>query len=296
MKTIKKKLLIKTTRRRNKKKLKIFIRLYSAIKIQNAFRKYQIKIRLSDIEHRVLKEPDKFSNDTTFIGKKLSEIEKVYFYIHSNYFFDIRELVQHIRHSLKHPYTNVIFNKFTINQILRINHTLMNNYENYKTLDEDNNNNLSNKNIISSLKTDIFLKIDSRIGVSNVNTFNNYDELDLYFFVENIMTFSLIKNLFNVNEILHQTHYFYNKFENERSHYNQTHSDYLDNFYKYRFRFKYHILNILLKIVNFNDNNLTTRCHIINETISRHIYENEIINEDEITIGIPDENIENILF
>ena len=41
-----------------------------------------------------------------------------YFYKHSNYFFDIRELVQHLRYSSKHPYTNVILNRFTKNQIL----------------------------------------------------------------------------------------------------------------------------------------------------------------------------------
>jgi hypothetical protein len=274
MKTIIKKPLLITLRRKNKNNLKNFVRLYSAIKIQSAFRKYQITFRKSDIKHTVVKETDKVLNDTTFIGNKLTEIEKVYFYTHSNYFFDIRELIQHLRHSSKHPYTNIVFSKFTINQIFRINRALINNYINYKTLDEENNSNLSDKNIISSLKTNVFIKMDSCIGVSNVNVFNNYNEFDLYCFVEKIMIFSLINSLFDVNEILYQTYYFYKKFENERKSYIQDSSHYFNNFYKHRFRFHYHVINILSKILNTNDNHLTTRCLIINENIYENITEN----------------------
>ena len=291
MNSIKKKPLLITLRRKNKKQIKNFVRLYSAIKIQNAFRKYQVILRSSDIKHTTLKETDKLLNDTTFIGQTPAEIEKVYFYTHSNYFFDIRELIQHLRYSSKHPYTNVVFSKFTINQILRINYLLIKNYVNYKTLDEDNSRDLSNKNIISSLKTDVFLKMDSSIGVSNVNTFNNYNEFDLLCFIEKLMIFSLISDLFDVNEILYQTFNFYNKFENEKAAYIHKLSHYYKNYYKHRFRFHYHVINILLKIVNVNDNNLTTRCHIINENIYNSSDE---IDSDDVNIESSDDD-ENII-
>lgn len=280
MKGIEKKILLKTKRRKNNKSLVKFIKLYSAIKIQTAFRQYQAKIRLSDKERQTFSDIDEFLNDMTFVGKKVNEIKKEYFYKHSNYFFDIRELIQHLNYSSKHPYTNTLFNKFTKTQIFRIHYNLINNSINYESLDEENSENLSYTNIISSLKTDIFLKLDSIIGVSNINIFNNFDELDLYYYVENLMSYSLIRNIIVVDDILDKTNYLYNKFLREKYFYeNIRHINYLNVFYKHRFRYHYSILNFLLQIINHNDNNQATRYYIINEQISRNIF--NLSNDEE---------------
>jgi len=282
MKGIEKKTLIKTKRRNNEKKLITFIKLYSSIKIQTAFRAYRAKIKLLDKECQTFSITDKFINDITFIGKKLDEIKKDYFYKHSNYFFDIRELVEHIKQSFKHPYTNIIFTKFRIVQILRIHYNLVNNFSNYKSLDEENSENLSYQNIISSLKTDLFLKIDSLIGVSNINIFNNFDELDMFHYVENLMSYSLIQNIIDVDNIYNKTNNLYNVFLKEQTFYeSMININYLDKIYKHRFRYHYNILNFLLQIVNHNDDNQTTRCHILNEQIIRNLFNLNSVNEND---------------
>jgi hypothetical protein len=284
MKGIEKKPLLKTKQEKKKKSLIKIVRLYSAIKIQTFFRRYQLKFRLSDKEHQTFSDTNEFLNDITFVGKNVHEIEKEYFYKHSNYFFDIRELVKHLKYSSRHPYTNMIFNRFTKKQIFRIHYYLINNFLNYESLDEENSEILSYKNIISSLKTDIFLKLDSMIGVSNINIFNNFDELDVYHYVENLMSYSLIRNIINVDDILDRTNDLYNKFLREKHFYeNIKRINYLNTFYKHRFRYHYNILNFLLQIINYNDNNQTTRYYIINEQIIRNIF--NLSNDEEVTDG-----------
>jgi hypothetical protein len=291
MKGIEKKLLLKTKQRKNKKSLVKFIKLYSVIKIQTAFRKYQLKIQLSVKETQSFTNTDRFLNDTTFVGKKLNEIKEEYFYKHSNYFFDIRELVQHLSYSSKHPYTNTLFNRFTKNQILRIHYNLINNHLNYKSLDEENSENLSYKNIISSLKTDIFLKLDSKIGVSNITIFNNYDEVDLYHYVDNLTNYSLIQSVIDVNNVSYKVNYLYDNFLREQDFYeNRRNINYLDTFYKHRFRYHYTIFNLLLEIMNHNDEHQCTRYYIINEQIVRNtfnlaIYQNYQNSNNEISVN-----------
>ena len=294
MKSIqKKKTIIKLSKRKKKQKLINFVKLYSAIKIQRYFRKYQIKMRLSDIERRIINPNEKFINDSTFIGKTLYNLDKIYFYKHSGYFFDVRELKQHILNSNKHPYTNILFNKFSINQILRIDYNLLNNYNKYKYLDEEDLNILSNKHFLTGLKTDIFLKIDKNIGISNLNRFNNYNELDLLWYIENILKYSLINELINSESTLLRLDFLYSKFRYEEEYYKRIDTSYLDKFYKYRFKYHHYILNLLLKIVNHKDNSLVTRCHILNENICNLFESNDenIIDNFDLNENISDSEL-----
>lgn len=281
MKSIEKKTILKKNKKKQKLKLINFAKLYSAIKIQRFFKSYLKKIVLLDKINTTQKFNEEFLNDTTFIGKPLDKLDKLYFYKHSNHFFDIRELYEHLRLSDKHPYTNIKFSKFVLRQINRIYYKIIKN-PNYIDIGNEDTTILSNKNLISGLKTDIFLKIDESIGASNLNSFNNYDEYDLLYYIENIMNYSLINQLFNSEILLHRIYYLYDKFKSEMRYYRIRDNSYFNKFYKDRFNFHYKILDTLLRIVNYKDNNSITRCHILNENIFNviHINDNIIINSD----------------
>ena len=280
MKSIEKKTILKINKKKQKLKLINFAKLYSAIKIQTFFRSYLKKIVLLDKINTTQKSNEEFLNDTTFIGKSLDNLDKLYFYKHSKYFFDIRELYEHLRISDKHPYTNIKFSKFILRQINRIYCKIIKN-PNYIDIENEDTTILSNKNLISGLKTDIFLKIDESIGTSNLNSFNNYDEYDLLYYIENIMNYSLINQLFNSEILLNRIYHLYDKFKSEMRYYRTRNNSYYNNFYKDRFNFHYKILNTLLRIVNYKDDNSITRCHILNENIFNVIHINDnIINSD----------------
>ena len=258
MNTIKK----KKSRKIKKKLIKILQRC-SAIKIQCAFRKYRTHWINKDYESRNYNENDKFYNTTTLLGRNKDEIEKMFFYKNNNYFFDIRELNRHISNSNKHPYTNLIMREKTIRQIKRIIFNLRKYDENYIEINEEDS--LSNINMITSLKTDLFLKIDKYIGVSNINNFNKLDEYGLFNYIEEWFMCNLISTFFDEDDILYTIHNLYIKWYNEKKDYNN--NDYNKKMLEHRFNFHYYILNFLHKVIDIQDQNQITRALILNENI-----------------------------
>ena len=246
-----------------RKKLIQILKRCSAIKIQRAFRKYKTYWVNKDYQSRNYNENDKFYNNTTLLGKEINEIDKMYFYKNNNYFFDIRELDKHILNSNKHPYTNLIMHKKTIRQIKRIIFNLRKYYDNFNEIDEEDS--LSNINIITSLKTDLFLKIDKYIGVSNISSFNKLNESSLFYYIEELFLCNLISTLFDEDDVLYTIDNLYRKFYNEMRNYNC--NTYYNKMLKHRFNFHYYILQFLHKVIDYQDENQITRSFILNENI-----------------------------
>ena len=272
--TIKKK--IKKKKKNNKKNLEEIINFDSALKIQRAYKNYLKKNIIIDFHRRSLEVDETFSNDCTLLGKEIDEFDKMYFYKLGRYFFDIRELYENLVHSTKHPYTNKELNQYQLNQIYRIYHNLIKHYNNFKYLEEDNNEVLSNQNKLSKFLTDISFKFENIInGVSNIILLNNYKEYDLFNFMNDIFYYDLIKNTYNEEELFDELHRLYRDFKIEKQHYNRDY--YYSVMMENRFNYRYRIFNILNNIINIKDDFRTTRCYIINENIINH----NILSDDE---------------
>jgi len=265
--------MIHVNKKRKIEKNKILVnccKLYSAIKIQNAYKKYINFVRKSDVLHTKYIKNEKFINESTFMGLTIITLEKKYLYKHSCHFFDIRELIEHLKNSNRHPYTNILFSKFSIQQIYRINYNLKKS-TNFKTLSDDYNENVSYKNIISSLKTDLSIQLDRNCTISNISILNNYDEADLYLIIEELTFYSLIRNIININYELKVIDRLYRNLLIEKKRlYQNGITDYFSNMYKCRFEYLHKIYKLLNFIVNYNDDNKTIRCHIVNQIINNN--------------------------
>ena len=261
MNTIRKK---KSRSHKIKKKLIQILQRCSAIKIQCAFRKYRTYWINKDYESRNYNKDDKFYNTTTLLGRNKDDIDKMYFYKNNNYFFDIREINKHIINSNKHPYTNLTIHKKTIRQIKRIKYNLKKNYENYSEIDEEDL--LTNINLITSLKTDFFLKLDKYISASNINGFNKLNEDDLYDYIEKLFMYNLICTIFDEDDILYNIDKLYKKYYNEKREYNDD-ENYYTKMLNHRFNYHYYILRFLHKTIDYQDENQITRALILNTNI-----------------------------
>ena len=182
--------------KKKNKNLEEIIFFDSAIKIQTTYKNYLNKNIIIDFHRRSLELEETFNNDSTLLGKKIDEFGKMYFYKLGKYFFDIRELYQNLIYSKKNPYTNEKLNQYKLNQIYRIYHNLIKNYDNFKYLEEDNNEVLSNQNKLSKYLTDISIKFENIInGVSNIILLKNYSEYDLFNFVNDIFSEVIFNNI-----------------------------------------------------------------------------------------------------
>ena len=262
--------------KKKNKNLEEIIFFDSAIKIQTTYKNYLNKNIIIDFHRRSLEMDETFNNDSTLLGKKIDEFDKMYFYKLGKYFFDIRELYQNLIYSKKNPYTNEKLNQYKLNQIYRIYHNLIKNYDNFKYLEEDNNEVLSNQNKLSKYLTDISIKFENIInGVSNIILLKNYSEYDLFNFINDIFYYDLIKNTYNEDELFDELHSLYKDYKREKKYYlvNYYYSIMMEN----RFNYRYRIYNIINNIININDDFKITRCYIINENINN----NNISSDDE---------------
>lgn len=258
----------------NKKNLEEIIYFNSALKIQKAYKNYLQKNIIIDFHRRSLEVDETFNNDSTLLGKNIDEFDKMYFYKLGKYFFDIRELYHNLIYSNKNPYTNKIFNQYQLNQIYRIYHNLIKDYENFKFLEQDDDEVLSNQNKLSQYLTDISFKFENIInGVSNIILLNNYNEYDLFNFINDIFYYDLIKNIYNEEELFDELHLLYKYYKREKRHYSKIY--YYSVMMENRFNYRYRIYNIINNIINVNDNYRITRCYIINENIVNNNIESD---------------------
>lgn len=235
--------------------------LYFTIKIQKYFKKYLERIKLSD--QLVQMKEGNFINETTFIGIDYNNLKSLYFYKHNNFFFDIRELRKHIINSNKNPYNNTLFSKFTLRQIKRIFIKVRNNI-NYESLQDEYADELSHENIITSMKTSIFSKIDDNIGTSNFGIFNNFRNIDLLHFIEIIFNYDLISINFYVEREMDILDDLYNSYMLEKR---RNRSSRGSNEFIHNFNFNHKILTLLNEILIISNDNIETICHILNESI-----------------------------
>ena len=219
-----------------------------------------------DFHRRSLEVDETFNNDTTLLGKNMNEFHKMYFFKLGHYYFDIRELYQNKNYSTKNPYTNKEFNRYQLNQIYRIYNNLRIDFENFKLLEEDNQEVLSNENKLSKKLADISIKIDNITnGVSNIILLNNYSEYELFSFINNIFYYDLIKSLYDEKQLFDELHLLYRNFKKEIKIYDRDY--YYSVIMENRFNYRYKIYNIINKIINIKDDFQITRCYIINENI-----------------------------
>jgi len=254
---------ISIKKRRNQ--LLNILKRISIVKIQRVFRKYRTYWINKDYESRTINLVDKFYNTTTLLGKDKDEIKSVYFYKNNKYFYDIRELYKHILNSKKNPYTNLSMSKQTIKQVKRIIYYLKKDYSDYSEL--ENEDVMTNKNTLTSLKTDLFLKIDRFMGVSNINKFNKFVECDLYEYIEDLLGYNIIKELFNSELVLDKINKLYQNHVIEKYNYDDD-IKYEKEMMNARFFFNYYILKILHNIINISDSMQSTRALIMNEIIA----------------------------
>lgn len=252
-----------------KYKLLKILKKISCIKIQRAFRKYRTYWIHQDFKSRILNEEDTFNNNISLLGKNKENINKIYFYKNENFFYDIREIYKHIINSNKNPYTNITIPNKTIKQIKRIIFYLKKDYFYFKELDQelDENENLTNNNIISSLTTDLFLKMDNFIGVSNISIFKSLSEGNLYDLIEEIFNYNFIYNNHVKNSILFTIEELYRKYLNERNK-NPNNKVML----KHKFNFNNYIIKLLHNIIDIKDDLQNTRVLLINENINEFKY------------------------
>jgi len=255
----------KISSKKRKYQLLNILKRVSSIKIQVAFRKYRTYWINKDYESRTINSIDKFYNTTTLLGKDKDEIKSMYFYKNNKYFYDVRELYKHILNSNKNPYTNLSMSTQTIKQVKRIIFYLKRDYSDYSEL--ENEDVMTNKHTLTSLKTDLFLKIDRFTGVSNINKFNKFGECDLYEYVEDLFGYNIIKLRFKTELILDKVNKLYQNYVIEK--YNSDDDiKYVKEMMNDRFLFNYYILKILHNIINISDPMQSTRALIMNEIIT----------------------------
>ncbi len=237
----------------NKSKLysrkKIYRKIYkkynlSAFKIQSFFKK-----NIKNIETK------SYYNNETLLGDKIIDIDSKLLYVIDNYIFNIKELKKNLEVTNKNPYTQKIISKYHINTI------------NKKINDLENNNislNIDNDMPINSLITSkissLFYELSILNSYPNINIFTSYSNNELYSFMKQIYRYNVIKNVFTEND--------YNKITN------------LYNKIKYdkniEIKFKCKSINLLEKIIKYNDSNNYLRGIIINENIVDNI--NSLLN------------------
>ena len=128
----------------------------------------------------------KVENDTTFIGNDVSQIKRRYRYILKDnnhwYFFDIRELIKHLRNSNTNPYTNNIISGAKLKQISRICRSLRHN--GYR---------LTIKNPLPPISqntvkiTNFFQKLQRYEIYTNIEQYINLHPSDLFILISKIL-------------------------------------------------------------------------------------------------------------
>ena len=128
----------------------------------------------------------KVENDTTFIGNNISQIKPRYRYILKDnnhwYFFDIRELIKHLRNSNTNPYTNNIISCAKLKQISRICRSLRHN--GYR---------LTIKNPLPPISqntvkiTNFFQKLQRYEIYTNIEQYINLHPSDLFILISKIL-------------------------------------------------------------------------------------------------------------
>lgn len=188
------------TRRAKRHKLKHIFKNAMVKKIQKKFRNYSNNLLNKDEES--MRNNSVYKNNSSITGLELNEINNKYFYKHSGYFFDIREL----EGVDKHPYTTVEFTVDDKKQIKRILYYLKSNYYYYRELNEEGPE-LSEEERYTAYKTDVFKKIEENGVYLSVNIFDNFNHIKLHIFLQILFTYDLIRNVYGIR-------YYLNDFKN----------------------------------------------------------------------------------
>lgn len=190
-----------------KKKIKYVKNYNYIILIQSYFRKI-ISINkynnIFDKQSQLFEKNIIYNNNNTLLGDDIDKINLIYFYKYKEnnkyYFFDIRELYQHIKIKSTNPYTNKIFANKYIKQIIRIYMKLKNNGEKIK---------ISNKIPLISRSniyiTNFIQKLNNYNIYTTIEQFNNLDLIDYLYIISTLIIY--YKSDYVSSEIYN---YFYN--------------------------------------------------------------------------------------
>jgi len=181
--------------KKQKLKLKKIIINSKVKKIQKNFRNYSQK--LMDKDEESMKNNSNYKNNYSITCLELNEINNKYFYKHSCFFFDIREL----EGVDKHPYTTVDFSLEDKKQIKRILYYLKTNYYYYRELNEEGLE-LSKEERYTAYKTDVFKKIEETGVYLPIDIFDKYTIMQLHIFLCILFKYILIKNTTGIDYYL----------------------------------------------------------------------------------------------
>lgn len=164
-----------------KKKKYNSIEISDIIKVQTFMRRklsYNRFVNIWDKNNQIT-DNKKFSNETTLIGTTLPNIKKKYRYVlcenNTNYFFDIRELYNHLKTNTKNPYTNNIIKIRYQKQINRICTKLVQagNKLNYS-------NPIPKESVNSVLITEFINKLHKHDGYTTFDQLYKLEDVDLF--------------------------------------------------------------------------------------------------------------------
>lgn len=174
------------------KKIKYNRKYYYIIKIQLFIRKI-LSINkynnLFDKKAQKLIQNAKYVNNTTLLGEDIKNINIIYFYTYKEnnnyYFFDIRELVKHLKNKKTNPYTNNMIDFKYIKQIYRIF---------YKLKKQGIKTKISNKIPMKSRNTIYITYFIQKLNDNNLYTtveqFNYLDMFDCFFIITNLLMYN----------------------------------------------------------------------------------------------------------
>ena len=216
------------------KKVKYIKNYNNIIIIQSFIRKIlsiqKYNILIDNISQKV-NENFKYQNDTSLLGDKIKNINKLYFYNYKEkdnyFFFDIRELYKHIKNTKTNPYTNKIIPERYIKQIYRI------------------YNKLKDTGIKIKISNRIPLISRANIYITNfIQKLNNYN---IYTTVEQFNNLDLIDYLYIISTLIIYYESDYISSEIYTYFYNSTHIN-----------CKLHTIDVIENIIYNNTNNTET--------------------------------------
>lgn len=252
--------------------------------IQSTYKDYRKRMVKYDKKSQKRGNLEKYVNDRTLLGDKISKIKKRYFYKIDNHAFDIRELSKCDRH----PYTNITLDKSIKRQIYRITNNL-----DKKGVTLQIENNIPENMSYTSDVTTVFSLLNDHNIYADITIFNNFTDRDRYFFISFLNKYEIISDVINAYQISILRNLYYDldtesdSSENTNENTNEDKNNKISNF-------KYYVVTLLRIMLKYNDDHSDTRALIIGGAIrsdivqafysGEYMVEHENIYDDEAIV------------